>query len=178
MQPDPRVARSRRSILDAAGKLLLLGGTAAVTIDAVVSRSGVARTTVYRHWPTRDDLLAGTFETLLPDLPRPPSDLEFADALRHLMRTMVAMAADDHWLRLLPSLIESARLDAQLEDLKDRRYGRQLTTIVDLMQRGIEEGILRRDLDLTVAALELVGPLVAGVMLAEVTIDEHLGTRL
>lgn len=175
---DPRVARSRRAILDAASALLLEVGTAAVTIDAVVERSGVARTTIYRHWPTRDDLLAATFEDLLPDLPTPPAEVPFVDALRFLVREMVAMGSDDHWLRLLPPLIESARLDRQLQDLKDERYGRQLTTITDLIQRGIDDGVLRADLDVVVASLELCGPLLAAVMLGDLALDERLADAL
>lgn len=175
---DPRVARSRRAILDAASALLLDGGTSSVTIEAVVERSGVARTTIYRHWPTRDDLLAATFEDLLPDLPQPPDDLPFPDAVRFLARAMLAMGTDEHWLRLLPSLIESARLDRQLEVLKDERYGRQLTTITDLLQRGIDEGDLRPDLDVTIASLSFFGPMVAAVMLGDVTLDEGLADTL
>src|SRR5690606_4842018 len=89
-----------------------------------------------------------------------------------------AMGSDDHWLRLLPPLIESARLDRQLQDLKDERYGRQLTTITDLIQRGIDDGVLRADLDVVVASLELCGPLLAAVMLGDLALDERLADAL
>ena len=54
LRADPRVARSRTAVLDAATHLLVTGGPAAVTVDAVVAESGVAKSTIYRHWRSRD----------------------------------------------------------------------------------------------------------------------------
>ena len=63
---DPRRLRSRTRLLDAATKLLSAGGIEAVTIDAVTKASKVARTTLYRHFSSSSQLLAATFERLLP----------------------------------------------------------------------------------------------------------------
>lgn len=53
---DARVARTHAAVMQAATDLLVEGGPNAMTVDAVVARSGVAKSTVYRHWATRDDL--------------------------------------------------------------------------------------------------------------------------
>ena len=55
---DPRIARTQKAVIDAATDLLVEGGPAALTMDAVVARSGVAKSTLYRHWETRDALVA------------------------------------------------------------------------------------------------------------------------
>ena len=55
---DPRVARTRAVVLDAAIDLLAERGYSGFSVEGVVDRTGVAKTTLYRHWPTRDDLLA------------------------------------------------------------------------------------------------------------------------
>ena len=56
---DPRVTRTRRVVLDAAVALLCEGRAMEGSLSTgVVSRSGVAKTTIYRHWPTKSDLLA------------------------------------------------------------------------------------------------------------------------
>ena len=54
---DPRPARSRARLLDAATALLRSGGPSAVTIDAVTRSANVARATLYRHFPSANDLL-------------------------------------------------------------------------------------------------------------------------
>ena len=66
--PDPRRARSQGKLLDAAASLLLSGGAAAVTVDAVTRLSGVARTTLYRNFPSRDDLVRALYEIALARL--------------------------------------------------------------------------------------------------------------
>ena len=63
---DPRLARSRNRLLEAAGQLLATGGVEAVTVEAVTRMSKVARATLYRHFGSTTDLLAATFERLLP----------------------------------------------------------------------------------------------------------------
>ncbi|MFD3041184.1 MULTISPECIES: TetR/AcrR family transcriptional regulator, partial [Mycobacteriaceae] len=65
---DPRRTRSRTRLLDAAANLLKTGGIEAVTIDAVTKASKVARTTLYRHFNSSSQLLAATFERLLPQV--------------------------------------------------------------------------------------------------------------
>ena len=54
---DPRVVRTRRDVLAAAREVLLEEGWEGVTVSRVADRSGYARTTLYRHWPQRLDLL-------------------------------------------------------------------------------------------------------------------------
>jgi AcrR family transcriptional regulator len=53
----PRSPAADEAILRAAIDLLTEGGLAAATIDAISERSGSAKTTIYRRWPTRDGLL-------------------------------------------------------------------------------------------------------------------------
>ena len=76
---DARVARTRETVMQAAMELLVEGGPGGLTVDAVVARSGVAKSTVYRHWADRDALVADVFNVCAPqmvepdpDLPRPP----------------------------------------------------------------------------------------------------------
>ena len=55
---DPRPARSRARLIDAATALLRAGGPSAVTIDAVTRSANVARATLYRHFSSANDLMA------------------------------------------------------------------------------------------------------------------------
>src|SRR5437016_7314236 len=57
-KPDPRVVKSRETILSAARTLLQESGPAAVTHQRVAARAGVGRATVYRHWRTPELLLS------------------------------------------------------------------------------------------------------------------------
>ncbi|MDT5209442.1 MAG: hypothetical protein QOF67_1857 [Mycobacterium sp.] len=50
-------AATRRSLIDAAGVLLDLGGPGAVTLREVGARSGVSRSAAYRHFADKESLL-------------------------------------------------------------------------------------------------------------------------
>ncbi len=71
---DPRPARSRARLLDAATALLSACGPTAVTVDAVTRASNVARATLYRHFPSGNDLVAAAFHALIPPAPIPPDE--------------------------------------------------------------------------------------------------------
>src|ERR1700729_2931520 len=52
-----RVRRSRSRVLTTAFELLSESGVGGFTVDEVSRRSGVAKTTIYRHWPSREALV-------------------------------------------------------------------------------------------------------------------------
>src|SRR4051812_16684072 len=67
---DARKLRSRDRILAAARELLLEAGREGTTIDGIAARSGVAKTTIYRQWPSRDALLIDLLtEATTPEAP-------------------------------------------------------------------------------------------------------------
>lgn len=86
-QADPRLARSRNRLLDAATHLLSTGGVEAVTVEAVTRVSKVARATLYRHFGSTTQLLAATFERLLPHVDTPTSTGPVRERLISLLTT-------------------------------------------------------------------------------------------
>lgn len=108
---DPRPARSRAALLEAATTLLRSGGPSAVTIDAVTRTANVARATLYRHFSSANDLLAAAFVSLLQPAPMPPPEGElrdklmavvvgWADSIAEVPTTLAAMT----WLASGPDL--------------------------------------------------------------------------
>src|ERR1043165_2745639 len=55
--PSSRSERARRDVLDVTAGLVAEVGVEAVTIEEVSARSGVAKTTIYRHWPSKPALV-------------------------------------------------------------------------------------------------------------------------
>lgn len=53
---------TREQILDTASELFVLNGFRAVGIDTIIARSGVAKMTLYRHFPSKDALIAAYLE--------------------------------------------------------------------------------------------------------------------
>lgn len=61
-------AATRRSLVEAAGALLDLGGVEAVTLREVGARSGVSRSAAYRHFADKESLLAELATNALREL--------------------------------------------------------------------------------------------------------------
>ncbi|MFC9875458.1 TetR/AcrR family transcriptional regulator [Nocardia salmonicida] len=85
VEVDPRKARSRARLLDAAADLLQAGGVEAVTIEGVTKLSKVARTTLYRHFDNAMQLRAATIERLLPPVLETPPEGPLRDRLITLL---------------------------------------------------------------------------------------------
>src|SRR5262249_24688713 len=63
-EPDPRVERSRRVILEAVLDELGDVGYGALTIEGVAARAGVGKSTIYRHWSGKLDLVEDAYRTI------------------------------------------------------------------------------------------------------------------
>jgi len=162
---DPRRARSRTRLLDAAAHLLSTGGVEAVTIDAVTKASKVARTTLYRHFSSSSHLLAATFERLLPQVtPPPPSSVPLREQLIELLTRQASLFAEAPlhlttlaWLSLGPTS----------PDGDDTGHTQSLRTRVVDQYRQPFDAILQSpsardeldDFDVELAMCQLVGPL-------------------
>ncbi|MFC8191244.1 TetR/AcrR family transcriptional regulator [Cellulomonas sp. NPDC057328] len=155
---DPRFLRSREAIVAAARELLVAGGPGAVSHARVAQQAGIARATVYRHWPRTDQLLAEAMATVpLPFFAAP--DLPTRD---WLVRELTALARqlDHHDVRVVATTLASTAL---WEDGMDvRRAG-----FADLLARRLADALEaardRGEVDLRTAprdaAALAIGPL-------------------
>lgn len=159
-RPDPRVARTRTAVLAAAIDLLAERGYSGFSVEGVVERTGIAKTTLYRHWPTRDALLAAAIGQLGGPGPLPDTGSVRED-LQDLLARWVQAARTPQWQRCMPALVEAAARHPELaEIIAGLTTTEVLGQIETLLRRGIERGELRRDLDPQLAASALIGPIV------------------
>lgn len=167
---DPRPARSRARLLEAAATLLRSGGPSAVTVDAVTRAANVARATLYRHFPSGDDLRAAAFQTLLPRSPTPPAEGSLAERLTALVSDWAQVIADTpitvtamSWLALgsgleqLPNPADSGEVRT-LRERVAQLYAEPFEAIFDSPQARAQ----LRDVDRGQAVALLLGPVVVG----------------
>src|SRR5215831_10322458 len=93
---DARVRRSREAVLQAAFELLQDEGLSGVSVDEIVRRSGVAKTTIYRHWPTRSALLLDACSRLSARPPVPETGSLKGD-LTALAELVAGRLSDQRW---------------------------------------------------------------------------------
>jgi AcrR family transcriptional regulator len=164
---DPRPARSRARLLEAAAALLRSGGPSAVTVDAVARTANVARATLYRHFSSGNDLLAAAFSSLLPPPPMPPQEGSLRDRLVALVLSQAESVAEApitltamSWLALGPDLAGMPQPSA-ISTLRDRiaaQYAAPFEALFDSPDAMAELG----EVDRSAAIALLIGPLVLG----------------
>ncbi len=64
----PRSAQAHKAILDATLELLAEGGFQGLSIEAVAAKAGVGKTTIYRRWPSKDELVMDAIREVQIDL--------------------------------------------------------------------------------------------------------------
>lgn len=69
----PRDPHADQAILAAARDLMAEGGMASLTVEGTAQRAGVAKTTVYRRYPTKLDLSVAAVAELIVGRPEGPS---------------------------------------------------------------------------------------------------------
>lgn len=174
---DPRAERAHQAALDAAAGLFLEEGVAAVTIDAVAARSGVAKTTIYRRWANRDDLLLDVFRRFALGIEPPPADLPPAERLRSLARQLAGRFADPQWQVALPALLGAVRHKQELAGLADRLDAHQHRHVRAALEDAAAVGALPGT-DIGEALLRLVGPLLMAALMRPDLLTEGFADRL
>ena len=170
---DPRPARSRARLLEAATTLLRSGGPSAVTVDAVIRASNVARATLYRHYPSGNDLLAAAFHALIPPAPVPPAEGELRERLIALVHAQAKLIAEApvsltamSWLALGSNLehvpwVATGTESTEIRNLRERvaeQYAAPFEAVLSSPAAIAELG----DVDRLRATALLLGPIVLG----------------
>lgn len=158
MRVDPRVARTRESVLAAAADLLAEQGWGGVSIEAVSARSGVARTTIYRHWPDLRQLLAEALESVMDPCSDPDTGSLRGDlglVLEGLARTLTRSATAG----VLTSMIDAAERDPAIAELQKTFTQQRRRAARQALERAVARGEIDADCDVHVEASLLAGPL-------------------
>ena len=157
-ETDQRVLKSKKAVLAATFQLLAEGGLGGVSVDEVSRRSGVAKTTVYRHWPSRSALLLDACSSLGARPPAPDTGT-FKGDLAALARGMAGRLRSDRWATILPSLIDAAERDPELAELHTRLHAGYMAPLYAVIDRAQRKGELPRECDPSEIVASLVGPL-------------------
>ncbi len=174
---DARVARTRAAVIRAATDLLVEGGPSAVTIDAIVARSGVAKSTIYRHWESRDDVLIAVIEDCAPALEPPDPSLGFEHALRSLASQIYRTLIDPEWARIVPSLLMLKTHQAGIADIEQRIESKQDEHFAAVIALGVAEGRIA-DVDIGEIAAQLAGPLLFARLTGKPALTEEFAQRV
>lgn len=156
----PRERRADRAIVDAALQIFADEGYHAMTIEAVAARAGVGKTTIYRRWTGKKELVLDALATLNDELMAAQAQLpgSSADRIRAVLQHLTTRG-DSLLGRISPRMLVYSESQPDLyAEYFDRVIMPRRRWLHGLLREGVERGELRADLDVEVATLALVGP--------------------
>jgi AcrR family transcriptional regulator len=166
----PRSEEARRKAIAAAIDLIAERGVANLSIEEVAARSGVAKTTIYRHWPDRTSLIIdatrATFEHVVT-----PDTGSLRDDLEAYFNGMIRADLSGKVGRLIPCLIDAAARDPEIEMLLERISIERQQPLLTIVARAQDRGELPPDLDRDVVIGTMLGPLVFRKVLQRRPVD-------
>ncbi|MGI4801115.1 MAG: TetR/AcrR family transcriptional regulator [Janthinobacterium lividum] len=153
----PRSDTARQAVLDAAYDVLVERGISGFSVEAVATRSGVARTTIYRSWSSKG-LLA--VESLLAAFQLELAYAETGDTVadfRNLLASLVLVLSGPTG-RIAASVLAEAQSDPKTRQAFLDKFSMPLRQQSGhILSRGIASGVFRRDLNVTVVLDATVG---------------------
>ncbi|HYN34759.1 MAG TPA: TetR/AcrR family transcriptional regulator [Ilumatobacteraceae bacterium] len=171
---DPRVERTRALVIAAAAELLMQDGPGAITHTNVASAASVSRTTVYNHWPTREDLLRATIDSIdqsAPDIDDLTGTLRID--LGILCQRLVTDLIDDQRAPLIANMMERALHDEVVESVRNQFFAEYRGLFRVVLDKAMSDSELRRDLDADRAMAGLLGSLLFARFLSPDEFDQH-----
>jgi len=174
---DPRVERSRRVILEAVLDELGDVGYGPMTIEGVAARAGVGKSTIYRHWPGKLELVEDAFRTLKAEAVV-ATEGTFRERLTDFLVQVADLVARSTYSACMPALIDAAERDPRVREFHNRFSAERRATLVELLRSGIDSGDLPRSTDPELLADALVGPIVMRRLMMGAPCEPELVPRL
>lgn len=155
---DPRITQTRARVLEATADLLVQRGFAITSIEAIAAASGVAKSTIYRHWSTREQLCIDAYRSVVQPQETPNTGATRDDLVTLLTRLTDGLTTSP-WARILPSLIDAAERDADIAAFHRELTRHRRVPIRTVLELGQQRGDVPADLDLDYVIDLLSAPL-------------------
>lgn len=162
-------------MLAAAADLVLIDGVHGFSIDEVARRSGVAKTTIYRHFPTRNELLIAAIDAATA-VPKVPDTGSLRRDLLEFLAEILPIFADATLRAATFDVIAAAIRDPELRQIYMSMMGARLGALQSIYRRAVERGEIPATVDYQTAFEVIEGPFIVRAMtrpegLADIDLD-------
>jgi AcrR family transcriptional regulator len=154
-----RSERARQAVLDVTADLVAEVGVERTTIDEIANRSGVAKTTIYRHFASKEVLVVEAVHacTYIPVVTDTGS---LRDDLISCFSGTTKASYDGRLGDMMLSLMDAAQRDPELGRLVRAQTDQRRRFATTLIERAVARGDLPADVDVDLLVTLLAGPLV------------------
>lgn len=147
-------------MIAAAHEILEDSGVDGLTVDEVARRSGVAKSTIYRHFDSVDELVLSAIDELVHHVDVPDTGA-FETDLRAVVSTFLDVARTPAFRNFFVSMVARGRRNPHYADRVTAMKTERQSPLRIVVQRGIARGEVDPDIDLDHAVHFVHAPFVA-----------------
>jgi len=171
--------RTEKAILDATRELLAEVGVRGLTIEGVAAQSGVAKTTIYRRWRSRDELALAVLLEMVAKVTAVPDLGDTRAELVKFVNGAVEILGKSLMGRVMQGLVSELATNPELaKSFREQVVAARLAEVRRIVDRGIERGDLRADTDYELAHELLFGPVYYRLLLSGSALDAKVAPRI
>ena len=171
---NPRTIRVRQIILDAAIDLLIKEGAGTLTAVRIAEKTGVARTTIYRHWADNTALLLDAIDKLIsPHVPTTLSENLEKDLSAALSNLRMRMTKRPFRI-VFAALLDHTNRNRDAVGAQRRFVNGVLQPLQDILANAKGRGALPSTVDVESVSAQLAGPLFIQHVMLRIPISDRL----
>ncbi|MEH1951029.1 MAG: TetR/AcrR family transcriptional regulator [Nostoc sp.] len=153
----PRSIHADQAILQATLDLLAEVGYESMSIEAIASRAGVGKTTIYRRYTSKEELVADAIESLRDDLAIPDTDSFWGD-MDILIKNAAKKIDSPLGRQTLALIVSTASSNPQFAEVYWTKYTKlRREAFSKILERAKSRGEIHKDAD-----VDLIIDLVSG----------------
>jgi AcrR family transcriptional regulator len=174
---DGRIRKSRDRVLTTAFEILGQSGIGGFSVDEVARRSGVAKTTIYRHWASREALVLDAASRISAEQDVPDSGSLEGDLVAILVN-LGHLLSTARWSSVVPSIVDVAERDPEFAAVHGTIQRGHAAPVRMVLERAVERGELSESTDVSTMVSGLVGPLYYRRWFSREPIDDGFAVRI
>ena len=148
----PRSEATSQAILDAVLDMIAEQGSFnTLSMEAVAARSGASKATIYRRWPTKEEMVAAAVDSIKSPVALELPHISARDDLLRLGRS-IRTSLSEKEQRILRVITFEGASNAELRAHQQRYMARRREAGREVFRYWVEKGELREDIDIGIAA--------------------------
>ena len=165
---------ARPAIAGVTMRMLAEAGFSSLSFHGVATRAGLSTSTLERYWTSKVDLVLDALCGALAEHPVPDTGALAEDCRRYLGDVGSALSTPEMRMVIAGLIDDAARDPALATLLRDRLIAPRRRDLKAMVQRGIDRGEVRDDVDSDVLVDLLIAPLYHRVLVTGDPVNEHI----
>jgi AcrR family transcriptional regulator len=164
----PRSAESHQAILEATLALFAEVGLQGLSIEAIAERAGVGKTTIYRRWSSKEDMIKDALDLFRSAYPIPDTGNIRNDLLSIAQEARDVFSRNPLVSKLVIKIMAEIKTRPEIyHAFREKLVASRMQQLRQMVQAAQERGELRPDLDATLILSLIFSSLVYGTIFTE-----------